>query len=195
MTEQLHFHFSLSCIGEGNANPLQCSCLENPRDGGAWLAAVYGVAQSQTRLKRLSNSSSSRYGGVHSFSGEYSLRLRQFPSSLQLGTFCLPPRGDLGWCPETPLLVTAEGAPGLQSGEAGGPANAHHTQERDPRWEESSPKRQPCQGRDTLLSRRCACHPWGLSLVLGGPPMGVAGAPTGLAGRPPPCPQCHAKGL
>ena len=59
MTEQLHFHFSLSCIGEGNGNPLQCSCLENPRDGGAWWAAVYGVAQSQTRLKRLSSSSSS----------------------------------------------------------------------------------------------------------------------------------------
>ena len=48
MTEQLHFHFSLSCIGEGNGNPLQCSFLENPRDGGAWWAAVYGVAQSQT---------------------------------------------------------------------------------------------------------------------------------------------------
>ena len=56
-TERLHFHFSLSCI-EGNGNPLQCSCLENPRDGGAWWAAVYGVAQSRTRLKRLSNSSS-----------------------------------------------------------------------------------------------------------------------------------------
>ena len=57
-TERLHFHFSLSCIGEGNGNPLQCSCLENPRDGGAWWAAVYGVAQSWTRLKRLSSSSS-----------------------------------------------------------------------------------------------------------------------------------------
>ena len=56
-TERLHFHFSLSCIGEGNGNPLQCSCLENPRDGGAWWAAVYGVAQSRTRLKRLSSSS------------------------------------------------------------------------------------------------------------------------------------------
>ena len=54
-----HFHFSLSCIGEGNGNPLQCSCLENPRGGGAWWAAVYGVAKSQTRLKRLSSSSSS----------------------------------------------------------------------------------------------------------------------------------------
>ena len=56
MTEPLHFHFSLSCIGEGNGNLLQCSCLENPRDGGAWWAAVYGVAQSRTRLKRLSSS-------------------------------------------------------------------------------------------------------------------------------------------
>ena len=52
--------FSLSCVGEGNGNPLQCSCLENPRDGGAWWAAVYGVAQSQTRLKQLSSSSSSK---------------------------------------------------------------------------------------------------------------------------------------
>ena len=51
MTEQLHFHFSLSCIGEGNGNPLQCSCLENLRDRGAWWAAVHGVAQSRTRLK------------------------------------------------------------------------------------------------------------------------------------------------
>ena len=59
MTEQLHFRFSLSCIGEGNGNPLQCSCLENPRDGGAWWAAVSGVAQSRTRLKQLNSSSSS----------------------------------------------------------------------------------------------------------------------------------------
>ena len=58
MTKRLHFHFSLSCIGEGNGNPLQCSCLENPRDGGAWWAVVYGVAQSRTRLKRISSSSS-----------------------------------------------------------------------------------------------------------------------------------------
>ena len=56
-TERLYFHFSLSCIGEGNGNPLQCSCLENPRDGGAWWAAVYGVVQSRTRLKWLSSSS------------------------------------------------------------------------------------------------------------------------------------------
>ena len=57
-TEQLHFHFSLSCIGGGNGNPLQCSCLENPSDGEDWWAAVYGTAQSRTRLKRLSSSSS-----------------------------------------------------------------------------------------------------------------------------------------
>ena len=62
MTERLSFHFSLSCIGEGNGNPLQCSCLENPRDGGAWWAAVYGVAQSRTRLQRLSSSSSKSLG-------------------------------------------------------------------------------------------------------------------------------------
>ena len=58
-TERLHFHFSLWCIGEGNGNPLPCSCLENPRDGRAWWAAIYGVTQSQTQLKWLSSSSSS----------------------------------------------------------------------------------------------------------------------------------------
>ena len=68
-TERLHFHFSLSCSGEGNGNPLQCSCLENPRDSGAWWAAVYGVAQSRTRLKRLSSSSSSSSKGT--FNGSF----------------------------------------------------------------------------------------------------------------------------
>ena len=63
-TERFYFHFSLSCIGEGNGNPLQCSCLENPKDGGAWWAAVYGVTQSRTRLKWLSSSSSSVYMGL-----------------------------------------------------------------------------------------------------------------------------------
>ena len=58
-TEWLPFHFSLSCIGEGNGNPLRCSCLENPRNRGAWWADIYGVAQSRTRLKWLSSSSSS----------------------------------------------------------------------------------------------------------------------------------------
>ena len=77
-TEQLHFHFSLSCIGEGNGNPLQCSCLENPRDGGAWWAAIYGVAQSHTRLKRLSSSSSNQV-----LSGKHP-HLRQVLKSLPL---------------------------------------------------------------------------------------------------------------
>uniref|UniRef100_A0A8B9YW30 Uncharacterized protein n=1 Tax=Bos mutus grunniens TaxID=30521 RepID=A0A8B9YW30_BOSMU len=63
-TERFHFHFSLSCIGEGNGNPLQCSCLENPRDRGARWEALYGVAQSRTRLKRLSSSSSSEESGL-----------------------------------------------------------------------------------------------------------------------------------
>ena len=66
MTERLHFHFSLSCIGEGNGNQLQCSCLENPRDGEAWWATVYEVAQSRTQLKRLSSSSSIQF--IHSLS-------------------------------------------------------------------------------------------------------------------------------
>ena len=60
-TEQLPFHFSLSSIGEGTGSPLQSSCLENPRDGGAWWAAVYGVTQSWTRLKQLSSSSSTSW--------------------------------------------------------------------------------------------------------------------------------------
>ena len=63
-TERLHFHVSLSCIGEGNGNPLQCSCLENPRGGGAWWAAVYGVAQSQTRLKRQAAAAAAAAAGV-----------------------------------------------------------------------------------------------------------------------------------
>ena len=65
MTERLHFYFSLSCIGEGHGNPLQCSCLENPRDGEAWWAAVYEVAQSWTRLKWLSSSSIHVYIYTH----------------------------------------------------------------------------------------------------------------------------------
>ena len=69
-----HFHFSLLCIGEGNGNPFQCFCLENPRDGGAWWAAAYGIAQSRTRLKRLSSSSSS-YPVQSQFTHEQSLLL------------------------------------------------------------------------------------------------------------------------
>ena len=64
-TVRFHFQFSLSCLGKGNGNSLQYSCLENPRDGGAWWAAVYGVSQSRTRLKRLSSSSSSTESGGH----------------------------------------------------------------------------------------------------------------------------------
>ena len=66
-TERLHFHFPLSCIGEGNGSPLQCPCLENPRDRGAWWASVYGVAQSRTQLKRLSSSREGlqKEGGVY----------------------------------------------------------------------------------------------------------------------------------
>ena len=83
-TERLHFHFSLSCIGEGNGNPLQCSCLENPREGAAWWAAVYGVSESRTRLKRLSSSSSH---GLYCtllwllfiFQQELELNCRKFP--------------------------------------------------------------------------------------------------------------------
>jgi len=67
-TEWLPFHFSLSCIGEGNGNPLQCSCLENPRDRGARWAAVYGVAQSQTRRKQLSSSKHTQFLMKYSWS-------------------------------------------------------------------------------------------------------------------------------
>ena len=74
-TEQLHFHFSLSCIGEGNGNSLQCSCLENPRDGGAWWAAVYAVTQSWTWLKQFSSSCSSIYMYQYIFILKYSFPL------------------------------------------------------------------------------------------------------------------------
>ena len=89
---RLHFHFSLSCIGEGNGNPLQCSCLENPRDGGAYWAAIYGVAQSRTRLKRLSNSSRFQ-GEMVSFSSALFKVLRaeqaySAKANTQKGTAC-----------------------------------------------------------------------------------------------------------
>ena len=82
MTKRLHFHFSLSCTGEGNGNPLQCSCLEDPRDRGSWWAAVYGVTQSWTQLKRLSSSSSRRLGAARGWQG---ITQWSFPCSLQLG--------------------------------------------------------------------------------------------------------------
>ena len=75
-TERLHFYFSLSCIGEGTGNPLKCSCLENPRDRGAWWAAIYGVAQSRTRLKWLSNSSSMKSSNLN---GKYEIHICKYP--------------------------------------------------------------------------------------------------------------------
>ena len=86
-TERLPFHFSLSCIGEGNGIPLLCSCLENPRDWGAWWAAVYGVTKSQTRLKQLS---SSKAGSM--FCGT-------LPGTGNIDVHC----GNLPWHP-TPVL-------------------------------------------------------------------------------------------
>ena len=84
-TEQLHFHFSLSCIGEGNGNPLQCSCLDNPRDGGAWWTAIYGVAQSRIRLKRpSSSSSSSSRKSIKVFNMEETLSDLELQNSLEI---------------------------------------------------------------------------------------------------------------
>ena len=84
-TKRLHFHFSLSHIGEGNGNPLRCSCLENPRDGGAWWAAVYGVAQSRTQLKWLSSSSSSL--SVQLWLFLFCFTLRKLQLSISWNTF------------------------------------------------------------------------------------------------------------
>ena len=97
--ERLHFHFSLSCIGEGNGNPRKCSWLENPRDGGAWWAAIYGVAQSRTRLKWLSSSSSSgsivyeRSGGGSAWNGG-----GECPTDCSSGKFLLV-SASLHFCP------------------------------------------------------------------------------------------------
>ena len=93
-TERLYFHFSLSCIGEGNGNPLQCSCPENPRDRGAWWAAIYGVSQSRTRLKWLSSSSSKSCPALYDLmdcSIPVSSVLHYFPvcsNSCQLSQWC-----------------------------------------------------------------------------------------------------------
>ena len=86
-TERLPFHFSLSCIGEGNGNPLQCSCLENPRDGGAWWATVYGVTQSQTRLKWLSSSRGASPKAFHPVSMKQPLCHRSGPMAEKPGKF------------------------------------------------------------------------------------------------------------
>ena len=80
-TERLHFHCSLSCIGEGNGKPSQCSCMENPRDCRAWWAAVHGVAQSRTWLKRLGSSSSSSWHLVPTPLGSFILD-HHFPNSV-----------------------------------------------------------------------------------------------------------------
>ena len=107
MTERLHFPFSLSCIGEGNSDPLQCSCLENPRDGGAWWAAIYGVAQSRTRLKQLSSSSSrfseamlrphEAHHGVDGFTTRHGHALSSFPNTiLMMSQFLLFRCGETG---------------------------------------------------------------------------------------------------
>ena len=95
MTERLHFHFSLSCIEEGNGNPLQCPCLENPRDGGAWWAAIYGAAQSWTGLKRLNSSSSNKVTRhmldiqkaiAFLYTSNRQLEIKNFLSSMQMAS-------------------------------------------------------------------------------------------------------------
>ena len=104
MTERLHFHFPLSCIGEGNDNPLQCSCLENPRDRGAWWAAVYGVTQSRTRLKRLSSSSS-----IHLTSPRLTEEYRSLNGVLslnQMGTLAILTNMHI-FLPSSPFLYDA----------------------------------------------------------------------------------------
>ena len=87
-TEQFSFHFSPSCIGEGNGNLLQCSCLESPRDGGAWWAAIYGVTQSQTRLKWLSSSSSIYY--KLGFNSMWTVNFQMFKLDLEKAEIKLP---------------------------------------------------------------------------------------------------------
>ena len=89
-TERLHFDFSLSCIGEGIGNPLQCSCQETLRDGGAWWAAIYGVTQSRTRLKWLSSSQLSRGGWNHMQGSSGSWATSQFPFNPQWGSLHSP---------------------------------------------------------------------------------------------------------
>ena len=92
MTERLHFHLSLSCTGEGSGSPLQCSCLENPRGGGAWWAAVCGVAQGRTRLTRLSSSSSSSRVTAHTHVALGPVSLREALKIRVSGSEDLQPR-------------------------------------------------------------------------------------------------------
>ena len=109
-TERLPFHFSLSCIGEGNGNPLQCSCLENPRDGGAWWVAVYGVTQSQTRLKWLSSSSSFFFFLVMKTFKIYSLSNFQL-FCIVLFTIATMVYHDAPWCFFFPWLLEPHSMP------------------------------------------------------------------------------------
>ena len=103
-TERFHFHFSLSCIGEGSGNPLQCSCLENPRDGGAWWAAFYGVTQSQTQLKRLSSSSSIMISEVASLAKGF--MRAEGHTTIRTSAACLAPWQVEGWWGrQNPLLT------------------------------------------------------------------------------------------
>ena len=98
VTEWLHFDFSLSCTGEGNGNPLQCSYLENPRDGGAWWAAVYGVAQSQTWLKWLSSSSTRSGSGKSQGQRGWGRTARPLPCAHPHSEGAAPVApGSLGW--------------------------------------------------------------------------------------------------
>ena len=133
-TERLHFHFSLSRIGEGNDNPLQCSCLENPRDGGAWWAAVYGVAQSQKRLKQLSSSLfflSEKFKALSTFSENkksfppwgFLIDLLSAENCPWFYIFPLAIEGNLSWQYHTP---------------GGNPLNQHRAQPSSASWYVSS---------------------------------------------------------
>ena len=104
-TEQLHFHFSLSCIGEENGNPLQCSCLENPRDGEGWWAAIYGVAQSRTRLKQLSSSSNEQ--GIQIREGNYQKYREKNADAQGLWLESSRFRRSVGWINELILYLSS----------------------------------------------------------------------------------------
>ena len=110
MTERLHFHFSLSCIGEGNGNPLQCSCLENPRDGAAWWD---GVAQSRTQLQRLSSSSSNHQDGQTGREKILCSRSSHTGNGEELGFEPSSPISvsTLGWCHSTSVSPIARWCP------------------------------------------------------------------------------------
>ena len=103
-TEQLHFHFSLSCIGEGNGNPLQCSCLESPRGRGAWWAAISGITRSRTRLKRLGGSRKILHANKPS-SHNSRVHVLQLPSLCTASTEALEPvlHNKRSHCNEKPM--------------------------------------------------------------------------------------------